>query len=78
MARIKNNLIRLTDLAKKAGLPRSTLKFYVEQGLLLHQKKTAGSYRLFDEREGLKRLAEIKQLREKKRRTIEEIKSYYR
>ena len=78
MTRVKNNPIRLTDLAKKAGLPRSTLKFYVEQELLPHNKTTEGGYKLFDERGGLRRLAEIKQLRERKRLTIKEIKSHYR
>lgn len=78
MTKAKNNLIRMTDLAKKADLPRSTLKFYFEQGLLLPQKKTEGGYRLFDEREGLKRLNEIKQLREKRRWTIGEIKLHFK
>ena len=73
MNTVQTNTIRTSELARKANLERTTLKFYIEKGLLVCKEKTKGGYRLFNEREALDILSRIKKLKEK-RQTIAEIK----
>lgn len=66
--------IKSGQLAKKAGVLRSTVDFYTRHGLLKVSGHTQGGYRLYNEAEALKRIKEIKKLQGEKRLTIEEIK----
>lgn len=74
----KDKLIRLSELAELADVRKSTLKYYNEIGILPHDEGGDGFIRLFNEKESLKRIKEIRKLREDKRRTIEEIIEYYK
>lgn len=74
----KENLIKISKLAKKGGVLISTIDFYVRQNLLKPVSFSQGNYRLFDERDSLKRLKKIKELQEKKRLTIKELVEYFK
>ena len=77
MAKAKNNLIKRSELAKISGVRDSTIKFYSEQGLLPYQKKDKQLARRYDQSEAVKRLNEIKKLKDKRLR-IDEIKKHFR
>lgn len=74
----KNKLIKISELAKKGGVLISTIDFYVRQGLLKPVSFSQGNYRLFNERESLRRLKKIKELQKDKRLTIGEITKYFK
>ncbi len=63
----------MSALAEKADISWTTLKFYIEQDLLVFEEKTKGGFRMFDEKKAMGILTRIKKLKEK-RRTIAEIK----
>ena len=67
------NLVKTGNLAKRAGVLCSTIRFYVKLGLLAPLDHTPGGYHLFDESEALNRLHVIRQLKEKERLTLAEI-----
>jgi DNA-binding transcriptional MerR regulator len=64
-------------LAKDADLPVYTVRFYISQGLLNPVEILQNGYMVFDE-SSLFKIKEIKQLREEDRRTIKEIKDYFK
>lgn len=74
----KDKLVRLSELAELADVRKSTLKYYSELGILPHDEGGDGFIRLFNEKESLKRIKEIMDLRQNKRRTIKEIIEYYK
>ena len=78
MAETNKNLIKISELAKEGDVLPSTIDFYVRQGLLKPISFSQGNYRLFNERESLRRLKKIKELQKNKRLTIEEIKDYFK
>ncbi len=73
----KNYLIKRSELVKISGVRDSTIKFYSEQGLLSYKKKDKRLARRYDQPETIKRLNEIKKLKDKRLR-IDEIKKHFR
>ena len=74
----KKKLIKISELAKKAGVLISTIDFYVRQDLLKPVSFSQGNYRLFNKRESLKRLKKIKELQKNERLTIKEIVKHFK
>lgn len=40
----------LTELARTAGIPARTVRYYADRGLIRPARRSAGGYRLFDDR----------------------------
>ena len=57
-----SGLCRIGKLARKAGVPRSTIHYYCQMGLLEPSAYSPGGYRLFDEEEAIERIHEIKEV----------------
>ena len=74
----KDKLVSLSELAELADARRSTLKYYSEIGILPHDEGGDGARRCYKKKESLERIAEIRDLRAHKRRTIDEIIEYYK
>ena len=66
-------LVKTGQLAKRAGILPSKIRFYVKEGILQPIGQTPGGYCLFDGTEAIERLREIDDLQSKKRLTIREI-----
>ena len=71
--RLKRNLLKVGEAAKRAGVLRSTVFFYANEGLLRVDSCMQGKYRLFKKDEVLTRMGEIKKL-QRKGLTLDEIK----
>jgi DNA-binding transcriptional MerR regulator len=56
--------LRMRDLVRESGLPRETIHFYMQQGLLPHAVKTGRNTALYTS-EHLQRLSRIRELQEK-------------
>lgn len=67
------DFLSISELADLSGLRQSTIKFYTEKGILPFKQEEQGLRRHYDRTEAIKRLKEIKELQEDKRRTIKEI-----
>ena len=67
-------LVKTGQLAQRAGVLPSKIRFYVREGILLPTNHTAGGYYLFDEEDAINRLGEIAELQRKDRLTLQEIK----
>ncbi|MFZ7122077.1 MAG: MerR family transcriptional regulator [Eubacteriaceae bacterium] len=68
-------ILSIGELAKASGFRQSTLKFYTEIGILPFTQAGERLIRKYNKDEALKRLEEIKKLKEK-RMTIKEIVDY--
>ena len=71
-----NMLIKTGQLAKRAGILPSKVRFYVREGILHPISQTPGGYCFFDEQEAIERLREIDALQSKQRLTLGEIKQH--
>lgn len=71
--RLKRNLLKVGEVAKMAGVLRSTIFFYANIGLIKPADYTQGKYRLFKKDETLARMAKIKELKTRGL-TLEKIK----
>ena len=67
-------MLKTGQLAMRAGILPSKVRFYVKEGLLKPASLTAGGYYLFDEQEALARIGWISHLQTQERRTLSEIK----
>lgn len=67
-------LLKTGQLATRAGILPSKVRFYVNEGLLEPAALTAGGYYLFNEEEALERIDRIRDLQVQERRTLTEIK----
>ena len=67
-------MLKKGQLATRAGILPSKVRFYVKEGLLKPAALTAGGYYLFKEAEALERIGRITHLQTKERRTLSEIK----
>ena len=67
-------LIKTGQLAKRAGILPSKVRFYVKEGILHPVSQTPGGSCLFDGTEAIERLREIDEFQSKLRLTIREIK----
>lgn len=70
----KRALVKTGELAKRAGVLPSKIRFYVQEGLLHPLGQTPGGYRLFDECQALERLELIEELKVQHRLKLSEIK----
>jgi len=72
--RIKNGLLKIGEVAREAGVLRSTIRYYTDIGLLaVAEKLSPGGYRLYGREETLARIQQIRAIAEKNR-TLEDIK----
>jgi DNA-binding transcriptional MerR regulator len=69
-------ILSIGELAKVSGVRQSTLKYYTEIGILPFNQDGERLLRKYKKDEALKRLKEIKKLKEK-RLTIKEIVEYF-
>lgn len=70
------DFLSIGELAKVSGVRQSTLKYYTEIGILPFTQDGERLLRKYKKDEALKRLEEIKKLKEK-RLTIREIINYF-
>lgn len=63
--RLKKNLLKVGEIAKKAGVLRSTVFFYANEGLLKVDSYMQGKYRLFKKDETLAQMRKIKEMQDK-------------
>ena len=68
--------MKVSELARKAGLKSSTVRYYLEIGLIEPTQRTHSGYYLFNDI-ALERIRTIRDLRQK-RRNISEIREYFR
>ena len=71
-----NMLIKTGQLAQRAGILPSKVRFYVREGILHPVSQTPGGYCLFDWQEAIERLREIDALQSNQRLTLGEIKQH--
>jgi DNA-binding transcriptional MerR regulator len=71
---IMKDQLFISELAELTGQKLSTLKFYVENGLIPFEQESPQSRRTFNQAAAVKRIKEIVKLKEK-RLTIDEIKN---
>jgi len=58
-------LLKITEMAKRAGVKPSTIRYYTDQGLLKPAKITPGGHKLYDAKETVARLKKIRGISEK-------------
>jgi DNA-binding transcriptional MerR regulator len=61
--RLKQNLLKLGEIAQELGVLPSTINYYVDVGLLQVRAYTPGRYRLFRRDETILRFQQIKSLK---------------
>ena len=71
--RLRKNLLKVGEIAKRVGTLRSTIFYYANIKLIEPADYTQGKYRLFKKDETLARIAKIKELKDKGL-TLDEIK----
>jgi len=72
--RLRIGLLKIGEMAREAGVLRSTIRYYTEMGLLLvTETLSPGGYRLYDREQTLARIQQIKSIAEQNR-TLENIK----
>jgi hypothetical protein len=76
MSKKDDTILSIGELAKLSGFRQSTLKYYTEIGILPFTQDGERLLRKYKKDEALKRLEEIKKLKEK-RFTIKEIVNYF-
>jgi len=67
------NLLKIGEMARVAGVPLSTIRYYTDIGLLKVASNTKGGYRLYDKEETINIIRKIKPVVER-RRTLKQIK----
>lgn len=60
--RVNRGWFKIGELAKKLGIPVSTIRYYTEIGLLEVVAETQGGYRLYEFNEAKRRVAQIRQV----------------
>lgn len=61
-----DGLCKIGKLAERAGVARSTIHYYCQMGLLEPVDYSPGGYRLFDVKEALEKVREIREVVESK------------
>jgi len=62
MHRLQENLLRVGELARQAGMPVSTVRYYTQVGLISPATRTSGGHNLYDRQDCLRVLNLIKTL----------------
>ena len=57
--------LKIGELAKKLGVPSTTIRYYTDIGLLTVVAETQGGYRLYDQRDASERLAFAREVLER-------------
>ena len=60
--RLNRGWLKIGELAKKLGIPSTTVRYYTDLGLLSVIAETNGGYRLYDLHIALERIQKIKQM----------------
>ena len=72
--RLKNGLLKIGEMAREAGILRSTIRYYTDMGLLrVAETLLPGGYRLYEREETLARIQQIRAISEQNR-TLEDIR----
>ena len=72
--RLRIGLLKIGEMAREAGVLRSTIRYYTQMGLLrVAETLLPGGYRLYDREETLARIQHIKSITEQNR-TLENIR----
>ena len=72
--RLKMGLLKIGEMAREAGVLRSTIRYYTDMGLLpVTETLLPGGYRLYDREQTLARIQQIKSIAEQNR-TLEDIR----
>lgn len=75
---MKKGLLKIGELARKAGVLPSTINFYTNEGLLKAASRSRGGYRLYEEGYAVSQIKKIQKLQVEKRLRIEEIRKIIR
>ena len=67
--------VKVGQLPLKVGVLPSTIRYYEKEGFIKPVGQTQGGYHLFDEEKALSVIQKVKQLQEKERLPLFEIKS---
>ena len=70
--RLNRGWLKIGELAKKLGVPVTTIRYYTDIGLLPVIAETIGGYRLYDQEEASGRFSRVRQISE--RPTLQETK----
>ncbi|RLD16050.1 MAG: hypothetical protein DRI36_06245 [Caldiserica bacterium] len=70
--RQRRGLLKIGEVAKLCGVPKSTIRYYTDMGILKYVARTPGGVRLYPARETLMKMEMIKSLN-KRRFTLKEI-----
>ncbi len=60
--RVNRGWLKIGELAKKLGIPVSTIRYYTEIGLLEVVAEMQGGYRLYELNDARKRVSQIRQV----------------
>jgi len=72
--RLRNGLLKIGEMAKEAGVLRSTIRYYTDIGLLrVAEILLPGGYRLYEREQTLTKIQQIKSIAEQNR-TLEDIR----
>ena len=72
--RLRMGLLKIGEMAREAGVLRSTIRYYTDMGLLaVAEKLSPGGYRLYDREQTLARIRQIKCIAEQNC-TLEDIR----
>jgi len=63
----EKTLLKIGEIARAAGVPLSTVRYYTDIGLLKVTTRTKGRYRLYDREESLGIIRKIKPVVERRR-----------
>ena len=72
--RLVKGLLKIGEVAREAGVLPSTVRYYTQIGLLSPASHTPGGYRLYNSKDTLRRLEEIKRINSH-RPSLNEIKN---
>ncbi len=70
-------VVRVGVLAREAGVPVSTIHYYIRQGLLRPAGRTGGGYQLFNPDVSLPRIRRIRELQQHERLRLAEIRERF-
>ena len=72
--RMSRGWLKIGELARKLGVPATTIRYYTDIGLLQVVAETPGGYRLYDQLEAGQRMEAVHQVRGE-RPTLKEAKA---
>lgn len=70
----RSQLVKVGELARQAGMRVSKIHYYVRQGLLRPAERTSSGYQLYNPDVALPRLKHIRELQQRERLKLTEIR----